>query len=205
MYSSYPSFVLGFHGCDSTIAEKIFSGKDCLKPSANKYDWLGHGVYFWEQNPQRALEYAQHLKANPEKSQQLVTKPAVIGAVIDLGYCFNLLDSENLRVLQKGYKILENAREISGFKIPVNKPIDDEKDILFRPLDCAVIQTVHEYRKEKNISEYDTVRGVFWEGKELYPNAGFKEKNHIQVCVRNLNCIKGYFRPLDALEGYPLT
>ena len=42
---------------------------------------------------------------------------------------------------------------------------------------------------------YDSVRGVFWEGHEIYPNAGFSEKNHIQICVCNPNCIKGYFLP----------
>ena len=41
---------------------------------------------------------------------------------------------------------------------------------------------------------FDSVRGVFFEGENLYPNAGFKAKNHIQVCVRNPNCIKGFFR-----------
>ncbi len=28
------------------------------------------------------------------------------------------------------------------------------------------------------------------------PTAGFYTKNHIQLCVRNPDCIKGYFRPL---------
>lgn len=39
------------------------------------------------------------------------------------------------------------------------------------------------------------MKGVFWEGVELYPDAGFREKNHIQICVRNPNCIKGFFLP----------
>ena len=190
MYASYPSFILGFHGCDHNIAEKVFSGKERLKSSANKYDWLGNRVYFWEQNPLRALEYAQHLKENPRKSKQQIENPAIVGAVIDLGYCFNLLDSDNLHLLGEGYSILQKIHEKSGFPIPVNKPIDDEKDLLLRPLDCAVIETIYQYRKETKKREYETVRGVFWEGEDLYPNAGFKEKNHIQVCVRNLNCIK---------------
>jgi hypothetical protein len=25
------------------------------------------------------------------------------------------------------------------------------------------------------------------EGEELYPSAGFKEKNHVQICIRNPN------------------
>lgn len=50
---------------------------------------------------------------------------------------------------------------------------------------------------------YDSVRGVFWEGKPLYPNAGFAEKNHIQICVCNPNCIKGYFLPRGIDKAYP--
>jgi hypothetical protein len=48
--------------------------------------------------------------------------------------------------------------------------------------------------------KFDSVRGVFWEGKELYPGAGFMERNHIQICLRNPNCIKGFFIP-RAFDG----
>jgi hypothetical protein len=62
-------------------------------------------------------------------------------------------------------------------------------------LDCAVIQNIHELNKKNNIQPYDSVRGVFWEGDPLYLNAGFREKNHIQICICNPNCIKGFFLP----------
>jgi hypothetical protein len=39
------SFVLGYHGCDATVARKITSGDDQLIISNNKYDWLGSGQY----------------------------------------------------------------------------------------------------------------------------------------------------------------
>ena len=45
---------------------------------------------------------------------------------------------------------------------------------------------------------------VFTEGKDLYAGAGFKEKNHVQICVRNPNCIKGYFRVLKTVNGYSI-
>jgi len=44
---------------------------------------------------------------------------------------------------------------------------------------------------------FDSVRAAYIEGEELYPNAGFNDKNHIQLCVRNPNCIKGFFMPRD--------
>jgi len=77
-----------------------------------------------------------------------------------------------------------------------------------RYLDCAVIEMVHKLREpgtgalsklhpKPYVKPYDTVRGAFWEGNALYPGAGFKEKNHVQICVRDTDCIKGYFRVLD--------
>ena len=66
MYSVLPHFVLGFHGYDKTVTEKVFSGEAELKSSDNDYDWLGHGIYFWENNPERALEFAQLIKKYPK-------------------------------------------------------------------------------------------------------------------------------------------
>jgi len=195
MYKSLPSFVLGFHGCDKKVAEKILNSKnEYLKQSENDYDWLGHGIYFWENDPERALQYAQHIKENPERSSTVINDPAVIGAVIDLGRCFNLIEVSNLQILKDGYQLLCDTFEKKGLHLPENaKPLSKEKDILRRSLDCAVVNMTVMNAKEP----FDTVRGVFWEGKELYKNAGFKEKNHIQICVRNHNCIKGFFHPRE--------
>lgn len=46
---------------------------------------------------------------------------------------------------------------------------------------------------------YDTVRGLFWEGDEIYLNAGVREGNHIQICVRHPDSILGYFRPVEPI------
>jgi len=62
MYDVLPSFVLGFHGCDEALAERVFAGKATLQASQNDYGWLGHGIYFWENNPERAMDYARLLK-----------------------------------------------------------------------------------------------------------------------------------------------
>ena len=68
-------------------------------------------------------------------------------------------------------------------------------DLLNRKLDCAVINAIHEFNAGHGIQEYDSVKAAFWEGEELYETAGFREKNHIQICVRNPQCIIGYFLP----------
>lgn len=46
-----------------------------------------------------------------------------------------------------------------------------------------------------HLTPFDTVRGVFTEGGPAFEGAGIQLKSHIQVCIRNLNCIKGFFIP----------
>lgn len=198
MYSRRTGFVLGFHGCDREIRDAIVSKKGViLKPSENRYDWLGHGAYFWENNHERALKFAQELKENPPKGKQnLIKEPAVLGAIIDLGYCLDLLDSKYLEVLRASYDFLCETTAKIGVPLPQNYT-SASGELLLRNLDCAVIETAHEINRDLGRQEYDSVRGVFLEGNDLYTNAGFKEKNHIQIAVRNQSCIKGFFIPRD--------
>ncbi|MDR3260434.1 MAG: hypothetical protein LBT78_01215 [Tannerella sp.] len=195
MYSRRSGLTLGFHGCDESVVQEVLTGKTVLKESTNSYDWLGHGIYFWENSPSRALEFAEHLQKRPNRSKGVITKPAVIGAVIDLGGCLDLLDYQNLQLLKENYQIMRSVRNLSEF--PQNRIIGDLRDLLLRDLDCAVIEIVHVSQKQSGQSPFDSVRSVFYEGNELYPNAGFREKDHIQICVRNPNCIKGFFLPRE--------
>lgn len=207
MYSVLPSFVLGFHGCDASVAENVFSGKATLHASTNSYDWLGSGIYFWENSPERALAYAKLIKQEPGRCKEKIQKPAVVGAVIAMGHCLNLLDSKNLQHIQQAHRALLAALKSAGVAIPENKPIRGGQELLLRHLDCAVIEMTHSLQKQlvaegKADYEFDTVRAVYVEGSELYRNSGFYDKNHIQICVRNPNCIKGYFRVQKPDKGY---
>ena len=62
-----------------------------------------------------------------------------------------------------------------------------------RRLDCAVIETLHLLRHREGQQPFDTARGFFLQGRELYPTAGFRELDHIQICVRSSKQIIGYF------------
>lgn len=201
LYSNRPNLVIGFHGCDQSTVDKVVSGEEHLKASENDYDWLGHGIYFWENNEIRALEWAKELSQRKNSS---IKNPAVIGAVIDLGHCFDLTDSAYLKELKSTYDLLVEVSELSGNPLPKNEDVDINKsgDLLLRKLDCSVISMTHQLNKEAEQEPYDSVRGVFWEGNRLYPNAGFAEKNHIQICICNPNCIKGYFIPRILDENF---
>jgi len=76
------SFVFGYHGCDRALGRKLIAGTSDFRKSDNDYDWLGPGVYFWEANPDRALQFAEEKKSR----RQGIAEPFVVGAVIDLVY-----------------------------------------------------------------------------------------------------------------------
>ena len=57
-----------------------------------------------------------------------------------------------------------------------------------------MINHLHQSRADRQEEPIQTVRGVFVEGGPAYPNGGFAEKTHIQIAVRDLQCIKGVFR-----------
>ncbi|MBT1687273.1 hypothetical protein [Dawidia soli] len=198
MYSARPGLILAFHGTDKSVVQKVVSETQHLEISSNIWDWLGHGAYFWENSPTRALEFAE---TSSKRKDSKIKSPAVLSAVLDLGYCLDLLDYKNLSILKAAYEIRKDIVETSGFPLPQNKPSKgDHNDLLVRELDCVVIETVHDINRSRNQRPFDSVKGVFWEGPPLYPNAGFREKDHIQICIRNPNCIKGFFVPREKAE-----
>ena len=194
-YQKLPQIVLGFHGCDKDLAIDILNNPTKhLNPSDNDYDWLGEGIYFWLNDPQRAYEWA--LQKHKRNSKKLKT-PFVLGAVIDLGMCLNFCERESVLLLQKSYEDLKNNLKVLDLNINEqykNKAPDEGGFNLLRPLDCAVIQHLHSMLEEHNVS-FDSVYGYFQEGQDAFEGAGIREKSHIQVCVRNPDCIKGYFLP----------
>ena len=181
-------YALGYHGCDDALAKAIVAGRVRLRSSQNDYDWLGHGLYFWEDNAKRAFQWA---KAQSRDPRRRIRRPGVLGAVIDLGNCLNLIDAEYLKLVRKAHSRLVALFAAAGKPLPQNVG----RELGARKLDCAVLESLHSLRKEENRPLFDTVRAFFVEGEPLYPNAGIRQLDHIQVCVRNPKKIIGYFIP----------
>lgn len=185
MYAKLPNLVLGFHGCHKDVFESVIKNGQHLKRSENDYDWLGNGIYFWENSYERAYDWAKARYSDDA---------SVVGAVIDLGYCLNLTDYNSSPVLRLGYNLLKLYHDSNGSSMPVNRNGRSKTDLLLRNLDCAVIEQIHKYYREKNFEPYDSIRGIFTEGKEVYPGSGFVEKTHTQLCIVNPNCIKAFIK-----------
>lgn len=175
----------------------MVSGKTDLRPSNNAYDWLGAGVYFWEQSPKRAIEYAIDCAKKEQHYAGNIKTPFIVGAIIELRNCLNLIDKESAVVLKEAYEGLEKIYKEAGKPMPKNNDAN-------RRLDCAVIKHLHHSRQGKPLLQYDTIRCAFVEGDPVYPGANFHTRLHIEICVINPECIKGYFlpKPLDAYNPY---
>lgn len=172
------------------------NGQDKLLPSNNDWDWLGGGIYFWEQDPVRGLQYSIEVASGKQYNKKRIKTPFLLGAVIELGECLNLVEAQSLSILKEAHSSLKQALEEVGESLPINK---DAK----RTLDCAVIRYVHETRKVAGLSQFDTIRSAFDEGQKVYDGSNFSARGHIQVCVINSNQIKGYFLPLPLEEFNP--
>lgn len=180
------SLVLAYHGCDASLVRSIVSGTAELLPSINNYDWLGSGRYFWEDSYTRALLWAQ------KDTSRKIKEPAVLGAIVDLGNCLNLIDAEHLELVVAAHKAYLSLCKASGSTPLQNKG----KDFHARFLDKVVCETLHKLRQEEGKPAFDTVRAFFVEGEPLYETSGLRSLDHIQICVRSPQQILGYFLPL---------
>ncbi|WP_127130964.1 hypothetical protein [Pseudoflavitalea rhizosphaerae] len=202
MYDFKSNLVLGFHGCEAAVRDELLMYPDRVKISKQPFDWLGHGLYFWENNYERAWQWALSKQA-----RNTIREPAVLGAVLQLGYCCDFLESQYIDLLSKYHKGMVNYYLSSGTPLPVNKDAkgDLHKDKLLRYLDCAAIEFMHDNLKSQNpdttsvalpgFPVFDSVRGAFVEGGPAFEGSGIFSKTHIQICIRNLNCIRGFFKP----------
>jgi hypothetical protein len=170
----FSRIVLGYHGCAVAFAETLLRGELPIaqwQPSQNPYDWLGHGIYFWEHAPERAREWGEG---------------GVIGAVIQLGRCLDLTDVRYMDLLASAYQATKKSYRQQKRKLPRNQAGR-------RELDCLIINTL--VAAQDQVSRFQTVRGPFLEGRRVFPGSGIFRESHVQIAVRDLACILGVFRP----------
>jgi hypothetical protein len=200
--------MIGFHGCDESIRKQLVNNPNDVKKSEENFDWLGHGFYIWENNYERALRWAED-----KKSRGKIKSPSVVGVIYQLDYCLDFTDSAFTEILSDYYSLMKDYFSFINRDLPKNRDLPNDKfhDLIFRELDCAVIEYLHQ-KIDQQIKEdtsqngysqlkpFDTVRGIFTEGGPAFEGAGIQTKNHIQICIRNLNCIKGFFVPRKEIK-----
>ena len=98
MYDQKSNLVIGFHGCEAAVRDELLLHPEKIRFNQKPFDWLGHGLYFWENNVDRPWQWALE-----KKDRGAITEPAVIGAVLRLGHCCDFLESRYIDLLSNYY------------------------------------------------------------------------------------------------------
>ena len=140
MYNNRSNLYIGFHGCDEAVRNELVNNPNTIKISEKPFDWLGHGFYVWENNQERALQWAKD-----KQKVGKIEKASVVGVIYILGNCLDFTDSQFIDVIELYYENLKKELEELEQILPINKDADFDnfKDKLLRELDCMVIQYMH--------------------------------------------------------------
>jgi len=189
-YSDYHRTIIGFHGTTTEAADRLVAGEP-FAASDQDDEWFGRGIYFWEYAPKQAWWWARDHKRH--------LQPAVVGALIRLGNCFDLLDPRNVPTLRGFKEELVAALTAVGAKVPKNVR-------QHRALDCAVFNYVYRLSDETP-NPIESARGVYVPtstAKRIWQGSWISEEAHVQVCVREPKSILAvwHVRP-DGSYGKP--
>lgn len=136
--------------------------------------------------------------AREQKQLGKIKSPAVLGAVIHLGNCFDFMDVRSTRILANAFPRFKKDQELRGHEIPAKEARDEgDNDLPRRTLDCSMINWLLNFLEDSESSSFDSVRGMFQEADPVFEGSKIHKKSHIQLAIRNPACIIGYFRPVS--------
>jgi len=165
--------VQGFHGTSREVAELILNnGAQYFQLSQNEYDWLGDGVYFWENNLTRAMTWAK---------QHFQDEAAVLEATISLADCMDLTDDYWKQRLAEAYVSLKVVYRRLKKRLPKQTALRHDRD-------KVVIEHLIE-QLWMNGKSIRCVRGSFDEGRRIFPLSAIRRQSHIQIAVRDTSLI----------------
>ena len=174
--------VTGYHGTSRATARSVAAGETLLKSKKNEGDWLGEGVYFWQDAPARAWDWADRHFPN---------QAAVVKAELDLSGCFDLLDLEDfaeLLVVHEEFTKQEAARNLVFKQTPLkleggrtkirNRGFVNDRDQALLEFGLPILEEVRN-------QPIRSIRAAFVYGRALHPRSHLFNWAHVQICVRS--------------------
>jgi hypothetical protein len=169
-----PLEVYGYHGTSQTKALSILDRG--FRASDNDYDWLGTGIYFFQDAPLRAKQWA--IEQHPQN-------PAVICARIQLDNCVDLFDVSWFPLLKDVYNLFIEQYQTTDRPLPRQNPFRSKA----HRLDCAFFNYASQFLSSQGQTVSST-RAVFVEGEHLFPDSAIFDLAHVQIAIKNPALIK---------------
>jgi hypothetical protein len=163
-----PIIVTGYHGTSEKAALQILEGD--FKVSENSWEWLGHGIYFWQDAPYRALEWATEWLGRKGYKGPM----GVIAAKIDLRNFIDLLDLKAMALLGSLAGDFLAQLEQDGRSLRNNPPLNR--------LDCGLFNFATNVLGSQEI-EVAGYRAACVEGERITPDSPIFDKSHVQIAV----------------------
>lgn len=165
-----PLSARGFHGTSTERSRSILA--DGFWQSSSQPDWLGDGIYFWQDAPARAREWAEI---------RFQTDAAVLSATILLDGCIDLLDIGWEQALANAYD------EYALMSRRLGKPMPQQGGAAHR-LDRAVLNFLAGVLEEAG-RHVTSIRSSFAEGEPAFPGSAITRRGHVQIAVRDSKAI----------------
>jgi hypothetical protein len=169
-----PLVIYGYHGTSQTKAASILNHG--FLASDNDYDWLGTGIYFFQDAPIRAKQWA---------TQQHPNNPVVLRASLQLTNCIDLFDIGWQPLLKSLYNPFVEQWRTTNRPLPRQDP-DRSKA---HRLDCSFLNYSIELLSRQDFT-IESVRAAFMEGERLFPDSAIFDLTHVQIAIRNPALIK---------------
>ncbi len=169
--------VFGYHGTSFKAAQAILEagehGAEQFLASENDTDWLGDGIYFFQDAPYRAREW-------PEirwPTWRRIKNPVVLCAEIELTHCLDLLDIQAGKSIANWYPRMEATYAVGHRPLPQNREGR-------RYFDRALINYVVG-RMDDVGGQINSIRAAFVEGKPIVPGSHLYSHTHTfrSLCV----------------------
>lgn len=191
-----PRIVRAFHGTTLSSARAILSGNSPFRPSANAHDWLGHGIYFFEESQTLALDWAIR-RVREAASAGNVEEPAVIGADLQLDDCLDLASAD------WGPALGLIHQKLAGTVQPQHGPVvttaaGSQLVLADKPMpgntfalnftDCAVVDALVQDQRRLG-RRITSKRSAFAYGSQLYQNSYLLSGTHVQIAVMDLSVV----------------
>lgn len=174
--------VKAYYAGDEKEIEKFITGQPYIPPSYHRNNWLGYGLYFWENNPIKA-----------EKWQLEKGKGAILECDIDTQNLLNLLEDTG-----NSDSFFDGAEKLSK---QFNSKFSNDKSALNFSLDCKIF---NEYKKVVQ-GQFSGIRMAFYLGESVSKDGNIFRGQHIQICLWDISAIKNpaKYIPCRDLAPYP--
>ena len=147
-----------------------------LRWSTEMHDWLGHGIYFWED-----ISWAEWWQAERWHESKGVGPGAILAASINTDLLLDLGSRSDA-----GYFREEASINLEAIQKRKNRPVNDRENQLFH-LDCEVANSV-----QKRLADAGKhgLRMPFYLGQSLTSGGNFFADQHLQVCLWNTESLQ---------------